>query len=429
MDIKSFQGINNLIEVVKRKNIVKSIYSGGFYNDEPKIYSFITHLHSTNKYCLEEQFSIGSSFLKTKALVKSLGEGVERYFLSVYQKQSFVWGSYKFFQTKSINPRKFLSFSKYKIKPNFPLYINENDKLNWVKGFSLTDKKNILIPAQFIFVPYEFKAKEPVIRFPITTGAACYSSLKGAILNGLLEVIERDAFMINYLNKLSRNIIDIGKSGDKTLEKIITSIKRYNLELYTLDISTDVPVYTIMTIIIDRTGLGPAVSLGMKSSLKIKNAIIGAIEECLHGRFWIREIMMESGRKKIKEIQKKKYYITDIKERGILWSDLKMISKIKFFLESKTIGIKKLSEYKSKDLDELLAWFKKEKIGVLYVDVTSPNLKRKKIYVVKVIVPQFQPLYLDERFPYWKGERLKEIPEKLGFKPLEKINKFPHPFL
>jgi len=66
---------------------------------------------------------------------------------------------------------------------------------------------------------------------------------------------------------------------------------------------------------------------------------------------------------------------------------------------------------------------------VIYVDLTPSNLKNKKIYVVKVLVPEFQPLYLDERFPYWEGKRLKEIPQKLRFIPCKNINKFPHPFL
>jgi ribosomal protein S12 methylthiotransferase accessory factor len=246
----------------------------------------------------------------------------------------------------------------------------------------------------------------------------------------LLEVIERDAFMIFYLNKLSPPIINIQNSQDKLLEKIFSSIKRYKLELYILDISTDVPVYSILAIVIDKTGFGPAISLGMKSDLYIKNAIIGAIEESFHSRFWIKDIMIQ---KKIKslwmEIQKKKDYISDLKERGIIWSELQMINKINFFFKGKKVLLKKTSSTKTENLDSLLKWFTKQNIEVLYVNITPARLEREKIYVVKVIIPQFQPLYLDERFPYWEGKRLKEIPQKLGLKLLKKVYKFPHPFL
>jgi ribosomal protein S12 methylthiotransferase accessory factor len=427
--------IKNLLKVAKSEKILNAIYLNDSYNDEPKLFSFSSVLkiknQSINKSSLDNIIT-GVSFIKETALLKTLGEALERYNLSIYQEKNFIWNSYNSLKGKRIDPQKFISFSKkdFHAKPKFNLYTSKNDELNWMKGFSLTKKEEILIPAQLVFVPYYFTTKEPVIRFPITTGAACYNSLKGAILRGLLEVIERDAFMIFYLNKLSPPIINIQNSQDKLLEKIFSSIKRYKLELYILDISTDVPVYSILAIVIDKTGFGPAISLGMKSDLYIKNAIIGAIEESFHSRFWIKDIMIQ---KKIKslwmEIQKKKDYISDLKERGIIWSELQMINKINFFFKGKKVLLKKTSSTKTENLDSLLKWFTKQNIEVLYVNITPARLEREKIYVVKVIIPQFQPLYLDERFPYWEGKRLKEIPQKLGLKPLKKVYKFPHPFL
>lgn len=418
----------------KDRNLpIEKVYQEIAYNDEPKIYSFTAELKNTAEFTdgfSVDKFAGGCSLSKEKALLKTLGEVLERYSLSIYRKKNFNWNNYNNLEGEKIDPQNFVFFSQkyFHAKPKFKSYVNKNDELNWTKGFSLTQKEEILIPAQLIFVPYRFEQKEPVIRFPITTGAACYSSLKGAILRGLLEVIERDAFMIYYLNKLSPNIINIENCSDELLKKIAFSIKKYNLELYVLDISTDVPVYSILTIIIDKTGLGPAISLGMKSDLSLKNAILGAIDEAFQSRPWIRTILLKKKLKIKKEIQKRKY-LYNLEERGVFWSKIQMINKIKIFLSGKKISIENLSLKKTKNLDTLLKWFKKENIEVIYKDVTTSNIKKEKIHIVKVLVPTFQPLYLDERFPYWKGKRLREVPPKLGFNSLKTVNQFPHPFL
>ncbi len=70
---------------------------------------------------------------------------------------------------------------------------------------------------------------------------------------------------------------------------------------------------------------------------------------------------------------------------------------------------------------------------IVYVDISNNKLKKYGIKVVKVIIPQLQPLYLDERYPYLGGTRLYEVPIKLGFlktaKQENELNKIPHPFL
>lgn len=49
------------------------------------------------------------------------------------------------------------------------------------------------------------------------------------------------------------------------------------------------------------------------------------------------------------------------------------------------------------------------------------------------IIPELQPLYLDERYPYFGSDRLYSVPVKLGYlkNPNNEntLNKFPHPFL
>lgn len=70
---------------------------------------------------------------------------------------------------------------------------------------------------------------------------------------------------------------------------------------------------------------------------------------------------------------------------------------------------------------------------MVFVDVTRPEIKKRGFIVVKVIIPQLQPLYLYENFRYLGGERLYTVPEILGYRGAAKketdLNSKPHPFL
>ncbi|NCO32094.1 hypothetical protein GW891_04995, partial [bacterium] len=92
-------------------------------------------------------------------------------------------------------------------------------------------------------------------------------------------------------------------------------------------------------------------------------------------------------------------------------------------------SVKKLSKKKVNNLNELINWFKKRKIDVIYVDLTPRVFRKYNFYVVKVLIPNFQPLYLEESKACYLRERLKEIPAQIGFKPIKKLYSFPHPFL
>ena len=427
--------IRKLVGVAVRHQIAENIIEEPYYyNDEPKFFSFIVTIRSAKSLTdgiPVETFKRCSAFERNSALIKTVGEVLERYSLCIYRKKNLTWASFNELKGKAVNPFKFPSFSKYRINPPFYVYENATQRLQWVKGKSLIDQKEIFIPAQLVYVPYRFEEEEPVVSFPITTGAALHDSLERAILTGLLEVIERDAFMVSYLNKLPRQKIWPISTKNKKLLYILEQLSKYRLELHLIDITTDIPVYAVLAILIDKTGLGPAVTLGIKAALDIEDAIIGAIEECFNARPWIREVMFKTKPKQIKTIKKTPRLIYTKRDRGLLWSSVDIIKRLCFFLNStpKPLDIIASSHKTATNLNTLIKWFRSEGREIFYVDVTIPQLKSNNLHVVKVLAPSLQPLYLDDRFPIWNMKRLQSAPYAIGMKPAKQINDFPHPFL
>jgi len=427
--------INYIIEkgsqfINDNPEIIRGIYKEISYNDEPKFYGY--GIYFNDKYSNgdnEDAVAAGVSFDKEKALAKVLGETVERYSLSANNSEAFVFESFSklnSLRNQALDPKSLIPFSH---KESFTTGLDDK-KLHWVQGKFLISGKKVLTPAQLVYVPYSYHNSEPLLRFSISTGAAAGMSLDDALYRGICEVVERDAFMIAYLNKISSPKIDLLSIKDKTIYDIVNMFKRYKLELFILDLTTDLQIPVFAAITLDRTGIGPAVSVGIKAGLNIKDAIIGAIEESLMVRTWIRDkfIYSEPNYKRGKEI------IT-IDDRAHFWLPVNSIRYLNFWLKGKNfrkIEIKN-PKYSQSNLRKATKLLKDRKIEVIYVDITDKKVKKYGFAVVKVIIPQLQPLYLDERYPYLGGTRLFQAPVKM--KVLKKanteshLNKIPHPFL
>jgi ribosomal protein S12 methylthiotransferase accessory factor len=427
MRIKSY--ICNLLKIVKTKKLIGKINKDflGIYNDEPAFFSYLVEVKdkSFRKFGNTSRRYIATS--KERCLIKMLGEIIERYCVSCENKKELIWGSYDTFKNKAINPKKFIFFNFNKISPFFPTYKNEKQKLYWTECIDLVTKEKRLIPAQCIYLIHQFRKNEPRITFPVSTGTAFHFDFKKALTSAILEVVERDAFMTHYLTKLPGTVIEISQK-EKFLYKIVKKIERYNLKLILIDISTEFPVWTILGIIIDESGIGPAISVGAKSHFNLKEAITCAIEECIQSRIWIRTAMV------ILKNVKEDYLLYGKKEklnRGLFWSKKEMIKKISFFWNNEKISIDKLKKQKkANNLNSLIKWIKENNIEFYFKDVT-PHEFKNKFYTIKVVSPSLQPLYFDERFPQWNLERLKMFLQKIKKVKGKKIiiNKIPHPFL
>ena len=61
-------------------------------------------------------------------------------------------------------------------------------------------------------------------------------------------------------------------------------------------------------------------------------------------------------------------------------------------------------------------------------EIEHPVLKNIGYHVVRVIVPQLIPLHLIEHSATLDSKRLREVPEKLGYRAATTYNPWPHPF-
>ena len=430
----------NIADKLKKLEIIKNItIKYPQYYDEP--FSYIYYVSCPNK-----AHGTGADFFdKEKTIWKSLAEAIERYLWyssDNFYKNIIKKSSYKGIKNNVLNIFSLAGFSEEQ-KNKFPiLQFNENTIFNWVPTYSLISKRKIFCPIQLVSaLNFNQKVKrsknldkktEPMLRWCVTTGLSTGRNLEEAIVKGILEVIERDAFMISYLNKLSPPLVDLEylSAQDEEIAKIIKNFKRYNLEIYALQLPTDFPdIHIIAALIIDRTGLGPAFSVGASADFNLKTTLLDALSESLSIRFAL----------KFKDRFKNKIYLNKIgqEERIIYWAKPENLPKIEFFLKGEKIKIDLKQNFYEKTDDRkyykeklkiLIKELKEKNYEACYVELTTKEIKKLNLRSVFVVIPELQPLHLDESIPYFGGKRLKEVPLKLGYQPLEILNQEPHPF-
>jgi ribosomal protein S12 methylthiotransferase accessory factor len=239
---------------------------------------------------------------------------------------------------------------------------------------------------------------------------------------------------------LPRGRIDIEESQNRRIIELSEMFKKYGLELYVYDITTDIPIPTILSIVIDRSGEGPAVIADAATDLDPEDAVITSIEAAQQARPWLRNEMFHLSDTRAQDLERAhpEYWVSTNLHRGLFWGDTSRISELDFLLKcEKKTKVESINNLSSRDsernLRTILQMFQDKQMEVAYIDITTPDIEELGMKVVRVIIPELQPLHGDERFKYLGGRRLYEVPKALGYRTTDtavnELNQIPHPFV
>lgn len=354
------------------------------FNDEPKIPTYISlpSKRARELYKCYDAFGQGSSFNNNLAKVKAVAEFLER--LAAYNPNIKKLIRCDFSEKKCINPSLFVHHKDMQKKQEKDYNINF-----WSSAFDYISKKRVLVPAQVVYLHNKLSRENGILMEQITTGTALGDGYAMAFHNGLMEVIERDAFMIAYYNKRKIKRVE-GFSG--IIRSVVDYLNKYQLEVFVFDITNDINIATFMSILVDRSGLGPAISTGLKSGFNYEETIIGSILEAVQPRRYSR--LMKEMNKEFKFPE-----VTDIKstmDRYYYWYRRESIKYLDFWLKGTArIRYDKLPDYIS-DLGKFTKTVKKRGYHIFSVDITLNEVRKKNFRVIKVLVPELHPLYISE---------------------------------
>lgn len=316
---------------------------------------------------------------KVQAICSSIGEAMERYNAQYFSNEVTRYDSFNNMiknNTPCINPKSFQLYPGTKYK------YDENLKLEWNLVTRLSDNEKVWVPANFVYFVYKpVEAKQDFIPQD-TTGLSSGITIEEAVLQGIQEVIERDAYSIYFRKQLNCQDIDINTIEDKSISNLIRRLKNNGIIVHLKYLKTDVSSYVVHCITEDTKHRFPVYTHGAGSSLNPYIAISRAITECIQLR--VSQIKIGND---INQFDDQKEY-----EAYISWGNGKE-DQIGTLLNSwNKISCKKMPILSSNDILQDINFLIKN-IKELGYEIYVANLSRRDtpIKTVRVLIPGMQP--------------------------------------
>lgn len=367
------------------------------------------------------------------ALTKATGEVLERFFLS--EKKTEIVSSVESLQLsgrRCITPQSLAQFSPEQKKLHPELFYEDQGSFEWLGGRSVFSPGVIFLPLQSIFIGRP-RTGELVIREGNSNGGAGGFTLREALLSGIYEVVERDGFMVYWLNQLAPPVIDVSTCQSQEFLALMCDVERYRFEAVFLNTTTDIGIPSVTCVLIDRSSVGPGISIGGACGLFPEELLVKSLREA---------IMVYGGGPPAAPIQElpEEYFpssdiILSLKERIYLWKNPKMFPRIQFFLSGKKQTLneafpnQRVFENIDDEYEYILDVFRRRDTGyeIYYYQARSHVLDTIGYHVVKVVIPELVSFYLNEVYAPLAARRLETVPKKMGFTTSTR-NPWPHPF-
>ena len=361
----------------------------------------------------------------------AIGEAVERYAGTASSNADRPRLSAASLGDAALDPALFAFFRPEQLAaPGFPFVpFTPRTRIRWVEGFGVPSGQPVLLPAQLVFLGSP-PADEPLIAYATSNGLACGATLEEAILAGLLELVERDAFMIAWANRLSLPLLEW--AGDPVLERIERLyLAPAGLRYTAVDASCFFGIPAAFGVVHGPEGDAGRLGLGAAAAATIQEAVRKALAEA----FWVQQGARDLVRKAVELPDAEE--IRDFDDHLLFYSEPSRLGRTAFLdASAERRPTSDVAPLPGADVRELIdaAGAKLATLGVsLYsADVTTPDVREAGLFVARVLSPQLCPLDVIHLARFLGPRRLFHAAHELGLRDepltMETVNHDPHPF-
>jgi ribosomal protein S12 methylthiotransferase accessory factor len=317
---------------------------------------------------------------------------------------------------------------------------------NWVWGYSFRERRPILVPENYAYYGTVYRNTEdhPFV-YEISNGCALGACLEEAVLYGILEVAERDAFLMTWYARLPVPRIDPATARDRSLPLVVEGIEHvsgYAIEIFNTTLEFGVPSFWVLAVNQRDDSDLPRVLCTAGSNLDPEKAVMGALLEL--APMLSRPAEYYAGqRPRVEEMLADPYAVTSMEDHALVNGAPEAYHRFDFLRRSpdtqsfeeafKDFYTTPRHPDLLDDLNDVLDRCFAAGVDVIAVDQTTPEQRLADLHCVKVIMPGALPMtFGHNRRRIWGFDRLYRLPHELGYyeRPLtdEDVNPDPHPF-
>jgi ribosomal protein S12 methylthiotransferase accessory factor len=372
---------------------------------------------------------------RDSAEAAAIGEAIERYSGSFVPAERIVVASADELGLDAVDPLRFALFSEAQhSQSGFPFRPFQRDTVvSWVEGFAVPDGERALLPAQLVYMPWRRRAPDEIrVGHATSSGLACAATLEEAVLTGLLELVERDAFMLVWHNRLSLPLLDWGADAEVTRLD-----RRYfapsGLRYSAVDLSAFLEAPTVLGVARGASGRPGALGVGAASAPTVVVAWRKALAEAFSVQRWVRDRALE-------EPERLGHAAAEIRtfdDHTLYYADEERARRTAFLDASEARrSVAEIAPLEGENVLELIEAVARRLaargVSAYAVDVTSPDVLAAGLRVVHVLAPELCQLDVVEGARFLGGSRMYEAAFEAGLvpRPLTQadLNPDPHPF-
>lgn len=233
------------------------------------------------------QRSAGKGTTLNDAKTGAFCEALERYSGVFRKEDAAINATYKELGDAAIHPHSCLNFSEKQYKNReksnransdqdwIPARFYETQKIDWTPIWSLTNQNNKYLPTAYCFYGYPQSA-ETKFCLADSNGNAAGNTVEHAILNGFMELIERDSIALWWYNSLQRPAVNLASFDLPYIKALQKYYRKLNRNFWVLDITSDFKVPAFASISADTKN---EIIMGFGASFDPAAALIHALTE------------------------------------------------------------------------------------------------------------------------------------------------------
>jgi ribosomal protein S12 methylthiotransferase accessory factor len=423
--------------VSPKVGIIREIAPQGRGSDEPfPPYLYTATLSHFDFRTAEKADRVGAGKGRTEkeAIASAIGEAVERYCGFQWDYHRTFLAKWNDIQAAAIPAEDFVLYSEQQyLSKDWPYARWKKDgDVTWINGIELPSQKAIAVPAGLVYLVHPAPRAEDFFAQATSNGLAAGATLESAVLGGLCELMERDALLITWMNRLPTVELELSHAGG-VVEAIHRHYAYFSVDVRCFLLPSDLPASVVMAVSFDPDPSKPAQVVGLGCHPNPEIALTKALFELCQGR------PSETARFRDNPPRERLNRYEDVSTLDDHSAFAALAERRDEFAFLWARGTKaRASDLPNPsggnaghDLEYCVRSLTAKGCRVAYVDLTLPDVAGHDFHVVRTIATGLHPIHFGYGEERLGGRRLFEVPQQLGFADRKRteadLNPCPHP--
>lgn len=234
--------------------------------------------------------SAGKGKTDSQSKASCLCEALERYSGIFTGDEYRIKGTYAQLKSIAIHPNDCAQYSTTQYQQRevwnaqhgdfawVPEAFDEDEEIEWTPVWSLTEQKFKYLPTAYCYYDYP-QADGHRFCEGDSNGNAAGNTLEEAILQGFMELVERDSVALWWYNRIQRPAVDLDNFDEPYFQTLRNYYQSQNYELWVLDITSDFNIPSFAAIARRANQTLESIALGFGTHFDPKIAILRAVTE------------------------------------------------------------------------------------------------------------------------------------------------------